>query len=156
MANYTIEVVNELSKDVAEQMEKGFADYESQRGITVNYKKFSFILKETHGQAIGVLNAFTAFAEVYVDDMWVDQSFRGQGHGKTLLQALEKYFTGQGFNNINLVTNAFQAPEFYKKCGFTVEFIRENSQHPQLSKTFFIKYFEDEVQTQGLLFNEKP
>ena len=34
--------------------------------------------------------------------------------------------------------------------GFTVEFIRKNHKNPQLTKTFFIKYFDDEIQTQGL------
>ncbi|HEV8052712.1 MAG TPA: GNAT family N-acetyltransferase [Parachlamydiaceae bacterium] len=97
------------------------------------------------------LNAFTAFSEIYVDDIWVYQFFRGKGYGRKLLQELENRFKGKGFNNINLVTNAFQAPEFYKKCGFTVEFIRINVQNPKLTKTFFIKNFEDEIQTQGIL-----
>jgi hypothetical protein len=32
-----------------------------------------------------------------------------------------------------------------------VEFIRHNIKTPQLTKAFVIKYFEDEVQTQGIL-----
>ena len=31
--------------------------------------------------------------------------------------------------------------EFYKKCGFDVEFIRENNDNPKLNKYFFVKYF---------------
>lgn len=68
-----------------------------------------------------------------------------------ILQALENHFRGKGFNNINLVTSAFQAPGFYEKCGFQVEFVRENMKNPKLTKTFFVKFFDDEVQTQGLL-----
>lgn len=64
---------------------------------------------------------------------------------------LKEQFEGKGFNNINLVTSAFNAPEFYKKCGFTVEFVRENKINPQLTKTFFIKYFKNERQTQGVI-----
>jgi len=67
------------------------------------------------------------------------------------LKGLEDHFKGQGFNNINLVTNQFNAPEFYKKCGFQAEFTRQNLKNPQLTKTFFIKFFEDEVQNQGIL-----
>ena len=59
-------------------------------------------------------------------------------------------FKNKGFNNINLVTSAFQAPEFNRKCGYVAEFTRENTRNPKLSKTFFSKYFEDTVQTQGL------
>jgi ribosomal protein S18 acetylase RimI-like enzyme len=86
-----------------------------------------------------------------VDDMWVDSSCRGKGYGRKLLQELENRFEGKGFNNINLVTSAFSAPEFYKKCGFIVEFVRENKINPQLTKTFFIKYFKNEHQTQGII-----
>lgn len=76
---------------------------------------------------------------------------RGKGYGRKLLQALEEHFKGKGFNNMNLVNSAFKAPEFYKKCGFAAEFVRKNSKNPVLTKTFFVKYFEDEMQTHGIL-----
>jgi len=34
-----------------------------------------------------------------------------------------------------------QAPEFYKKCGFNVEFIRKNKDNPKLDKYYLVKYF---------------
>jgi len=155
MGNCIIEFVDELSKDVDEKMQKDLVKYESSHGIDVNYKKFSIVAKDKNGAPIGVVNVYTAFAEVYVDDIWVDSSFRGQGYGRKLLQELENQFKGKGFNNINLVTSAFQAPEFYKKCGFTAEFVRINKQNPKLTKTFFVKYFEDEIQTQGIFKDQK-
>ncbi len=148
---YKINFVDELNKDTEQRMTKGFIDYERSHGIDVNYKQFFIVIENENKEIFGVLNAYTAFAEIYVDDLWIDSSYRGKGYGKRLLQTLETHFKGQGFNNINLVTSAFQAPEFYKKCGFTVEFIRENHKNPKLSKFFFIKYFEEEVQNQGLL-----
>lgn len=147
----TVKFLDQVSDAIEEKMRKGFIAYESSHGIDVNFKRFALISYDDNEEAIGVLNAFTAFSEVYIDDLWVDSSHRGQGHGRTLLKALEDHFKGQGFNNINLVTSQFQAPEFYKKCGFEVEFIRQNLKNPQLTKTFLIKYFEDEVQNQGIL-----
>ena len=47
----------------------------------------------------------------------------------------------KGFENMNLTTYSFQAPEFYKKCGFEIEFIRESKQNPKLTKYFLVKYF---------------
>lgn len=148
--DYIIEFVDELSKEVDEKMQKDLVKYESSHGIDVNYKKFSIVAKDKDRALIGVLSAYTAFAEVYIDDIWVDTSVRRQGYGRKLLQKLENHFKGKGFNNINLVTSAFQAPEFYKKCGFSVEFVRINKKNPKLTKTFFVKYFEDEIQTQGI------
>lgn len=151
MDDCTIEFVESLSKDDEETMVKGFVEYETSHGIYVNYKHFSIVLRGNSGIAIGVLNAFTAFAEIYVEDIWIDKNFRGRGYGRKLLQELENHYAGKGFNNINLVTSAFQAPEFYKKCGYTADFVRKNIKNPKLTKTFFVKYFEDEVQMQGVV-----
>ncbi|HEX4046090.1 MAG TPA: GNAT family N-acetyltransferase [Gammaproteobacteria bacterium] len=151
MKDCKIEFVDQLSADVEEKMQEDLVEYESSHGIDVNYKKFAVVLTDESGDAFGVVNAFTAFSEVYVDDMWVHSSYRGKGYGRKLLQVLEDHFEGKGFNNINLVTNAFNAPEFYKKCGFTEEFIRVNKANPKSTKTFFIKHFKNEIQTQGIL-----
>ena len=45
--------------------------------------------------------------------------------------------------NINLTTYDFQAPDFYKKCGYEVEFVRKNKEEPKLTKYFLVKYFND-------------
>src|SRR4029079_17324171 len=153
--NYKIEFTDILSEDIEEKMRKDLVEYESSHGIDVNYKKFVLVLKNESGNALGVLNAFTAFSEIYVDDMWVDSSYRGKGCGRKLLQELENHFEGKGFNNINLVTSAFNAPEFYKKCGFSVEFVREKKINPKRTKTFFIKYCKNEHQKQGILKNHE-
>lgn len=148
---YTIELVDTVPDALQHRMDSGFQEYESQYGIACRFQRFSLILKTESEEIVGVLNAFTAFAEIYLDDLWINKAHRKRGYGRKLVQALEDHFKGQGFNNINLVTSAFQAPEFYKKCGFTVEFVRENKINPQFTKTFFVKFFNDNVQTQGLL-----
>lgn len=147
----TIKFVSELCPEIEEQMHKDLIAYESSHGIDVNYKQFALVLSDNQNNVLGVLNAFTAFAEIYIDDMWVDSMHRGKGYGKQLLQALEDHFKGKGFNNINLVTSQFQAPGFYKKCGFELEFVRKNVKNPKLTKSFFVKFFDDEIQTQGIL-----
>lgn len=151
--NIKIAFVDSLSEELDKRMTDGFISYETGHGIDVNYKRFSVVISNNN-LVCGVINAYTAFAEIYVDDIWVDSAYRSKGYGKKLLQALEDHFKGRGFNNINLVTSAFQAPEFYKKCGFIVEFTRVNKINPQLSKTFFVKFFEEKKQTQGLLLNK--
>lgn len=135
-----IEYTDELSLDAAQRMHDGFIEYERENGIEINYKKFSFVLLDENNIACGVLCAYTAFAEIYVEDLWVDKLYRGKGYGTRLIHALENHFKDKGYNNINLVTSAFQAADFYKKCGYEVEFVRENKTNPKLTKTFFVKY----------------
>ena len=88
--------------------------------------------------------AFSSYSSIYINDLWADKDHRGRGHGRKLINEIERLFKHKGFDNINTVTYAYQAPDFYKKCGFTAEFVRGNRKNPKLSMTFFVKFFEDE------------
>ena len=151
MSNYKTELVDGLSENIEEKMRRDLVAYESAHGIDINYKKLSIVVRAESDEIIGVLTAFTAFSEIYIDDFWVDSAWRRKGVGTRLIQALESHFENRGFNNINLVTSAFQAPDFYRKLGYSEEFTRKNTHNPKLSKTFFAKFFEEAVQTQGLI-----
>lgn len=140
-----------LTKDEMQVKEKDLIATEHARGINLNYKRFNIVLRKNNSQLIGHLDAYTAFSEIYIDDLWIHSNYRGQGFGKQLLAFLEQRFEGQGFNNINLVTSDFSAPGFYKKCGYTLEFVRKNKVNPQFTKYFFVKFFKNKKQTQGLI-----
>lgn len=124
-------------------MEEGLKEYELSHGVHVDYKPFALELFNEENETIGVLEAFSSYSSIYINDLWIDKSYRGKGYGKQLMAELEAYCRQQGFHNINTVTCAFQAPDFYKKCGFKVEFVRENSQNPKLTLTSFVKFFQD-------------
>lgn len=141
----------DINKELDDLMSEGLKSYESSFGIDVNYAPFTVVISDENSRVCGAIIAYTAYAEIYIDSIWVDAAYRGKGYGKRLIQAVEDHFKGQGYNNINLVTSAFNAPGFYEKCGFTAEFTRVNKFNPKLTKTFFVKFFEDKDQTQGLL-----
>lgn len=145
-----ITLVNQVPEDVENMMNKELVDYEQSHKIDINYNRFSLLL-EDNNKIIGVLNAYTAFTEIYIDDLWIACDKRASGFGKELLTEVERMFKDKGYNNINLVTNEFQAPKFYEKCGFSLEFVRKNIYNPKLSKYFYIKYFNDTNQSQGTI-----
>lgn len=151
-----ISYVDQLPPELENIMRMDLGAYENDQGIDVNYKPFALVLYDDTGHAIGVLNAYSAFAEIYVSDLWVSTSHRRMGHGKLLLEALFDRFEGQGFNNINLCTSAFQAPQFYEKCGFHLEYVRPNLHHPKLNKYFYVKFFQNDPQTQGIIETIPP
>ena len=151
MTTCKITIVDQISEDLDKHWTADSIAYETSHGVNFNHSKVSFVISNEDNESCGVLIATTVFAEIYVENLWVDSAHRGQGYGRKLLQSLENRFKGQGFNNINLFTSAFQAPEFYIKCGYTAEFTRVNHNNPRLTKTFFVKYFDEEHQTQGLL-----
>jgi ribosomal protein S18 acetylase RimI-like enzyme len=125
--------------------------YNLSHGIDMNYKIFSLVLKDDTYQTVGVLSFYTIFSEIFIDMIWVQEKCRRKGLGKMLVQELENRFLDQGFNNINLCTYDFQMPEFYRECGFELEFTRKNEQNPQFTKYFFVKFFENDIQKQGLI-----
>jgi len=115
--------------------------YETSNGISCNYTPFCFVAK--HGdEMIGAVSGASFFSEVYIDELVVKDGYRRKSVGRQLIRAVEEYFGGQGFNNINLCTNGFQASGFYEKCGFELEFVRENKTDPRLNKYFYIKYLD--------------
>lgn len=148
--SHKIEFVDQLPSADEEKMRLEFVAHETGHAVDVNYKRFSVVLRDERGEAVGVINAFTAYSEIYIDDIWVAAAVRRKGLGRRLIQALEEHFAQEGFNNINLVTSAFQAPGFYQKCGFQLEFIRHNKGNPKLTKYFFVKFFQNHDQTQGI------
>jgi ribosomal protein S18 acetylase RimI-like enzyme len=139
-----IEYIDEITDELTKSLEVGLTKHEVKHGIDVNYKAFALILMDDHKDVIGVLRAFHSYSSIYIDDIWVDSRYRHKGYGRQLIQKVENLFKGQGFDNINLVTSEFQAPEFYKKCGFTLEFVRKNNQNAKFNKYIFVKFFEHE------------
>jgi len=121
-------------------MHLGHIEDQKKHGIGFNYKKVSIVVNDENNKLVAALIAYTVYVEIYVDDIWVDPLYRKKGLGRKLLNELENKYKGTEYQNINLVTSEFQAPGFYKKCGFEVEFVRENQNDPKFTKTFFIKY----------------
>ena len=145
-----VEFVDQLRDDIEKVKEQDLVRYEADAGVDVNYKPFALVLTDNDSTVIGTINAYTAYSEVYIDDIWVHSNHRSKGYGRKLIEALENKFRGKGFNNINLITSQFQAPEFYIKCSFQLEFVRKNLKNPSLTKYFFVKFFDDETQMQGI------
>lgn len=70
---------------------------------------------EVQSGAIG----FTAHDWCYVDILTLAPALRGSGHGAHLLQAVEDAARGRGCIGVYLFSYTFQAPDFYKRHGYT-------------------------------------
>ena len=57
---------------------------------------------------------------MYVDILWVHESYRNKGIGTKLLSEAEKEAICRGCHHVHLDTMSWQAPEFYKKHGYEV------------------------------------
>lgn len=117
-----------------------FNKYASKNGVECNYVPFTFLAKENE-EIIGFITGNSYYKEVHIADLIVFEEHRNKHIGTKLMQAVEEYFKDKGFEHMNLSTYSFQAPEFYKKCGFEVEFIRDSKLSPKLNKYYMVKYF---------------
>lgn len=136
----SIEYSESLSDDIYGMIDTEFGKFAEKNGVVCAYETFAFTANEDN-KVVGVIKGHSAYKEVYISDLIVLEQYRGRGIGTKLLEAVEKYFENKGFEIISLSTYEFQAPEFYKKYGFEVEFVRENKNNPKLTKYFLRRFF---------------
>lgn len=140
MSDIEILYTNEPGDDINDFIDEGFTLYAAKFGIDVGYESFAFKAIDD-GKIVGVVQGHSYYKEVHIGDLIVSRSYRGNDIGTKLINAVEEHFKGKGLENINLTTYGFQAPDFYKKLGFEVEYVRKSKSEPELDKYFMIKYF---------------
>lgn len=134
----SIEYGESLSDDIYGMIDAEFGKFAEKNGMVCGYEAFAFTANEDN-KVVGVIKGHSYYNEIHIADLIILEEYRGKHIGTKLIEAVEKHFLGKGFEIITLTTYEFQAPEFYKKCGFEVEFIRENEKNPKLTKYFLRK-----------------
>ena len=129
--------VEEDDPKIGEFINKEFTDYALKNEVTLGYDEFCFV-EEEDGKILGAITGRAYYNEVHIGDLIVSKDCRRSGLGSKLVKAVEEYYSGKCYDIITLTTFGFQAPEFYKKLGYKIEFIRENKD-PKLSKYFLSK-----------------
>lgn len=77
-------------------------------------------LRDDGGRVVGGLLGHIRWRWLYVAKLWVDDRFRGAGHGSALLAAAEKIAREHDCIGVHLDTFEYQARPFYEKLGYTV------------------------------------
>ncbi len=135
-----VEYKENLDEGIYEIIDEEFNKFATKNGIICNYKSFAFVAKE-ESKIIGIITGNSYYKEVHISDLIVLEQYRNKHIGSKLMETVENYYKNKGYENINLTTYGFQALEFYKKCGFKVEFIRKSKENPKLNKYYLVKYF---------------
>ena len=133
-----IKRVGEADDRIGDFIHKEFVQYGEQNDVVLNYDEFCFVAEDDDGKITGVITGRAYYNEVHIGDLIVRRECRGEGLGRMLVSAVEDAYKGKGYEKITLTTFGFQAPEFYKKLGYEVEFIREDND-PKLRKFFLAK-----------------
>ena len=122
---------------IGEFINEEFSQYATDCVVTLNFEEFCFVA-EDNGKIAGVITGRAYYNEVHIGDLIVGMAYRRDGVGSKLVAAVEDAYRGKGYEKIALTTFGFQAPEFYKKLGYKLEFVRKDKD-PKLSKYFYLK-----------------
>ena len=105
--------------------------------VDTPYGKVTYVVKDDHDQILGGIAAHYNWGRMQIDFLWINEQLRQQGIGKELRARVEAYAREKGCTLLILDTFSFQAPDFYKKNGFSVFGMIEN--HPDGYHQYFLQ-----------------
>lgn len=137
MAGITRE--SERFGEVREAVAAGLSRY-NDRFLPKDRERYPYALavRDEAGAIVGGLVGERRMDWLHVDLLWVDESQRHRGWGSKLLAAAESDARALGLTHIHLSTWAFQAPDFYRRQGFS-EFGRLPNHPAGYDNFYFVK-----------------
>lgn len=125
---------------IIQRLSQGIAEYAQSQTTHPPIEPYAFLVVDSDNRIMGGCNGNIGYGWVYIDQLWVDVTLRGQGYGSALMQQAE--ILGRQKNCLAAAVNTMQweALEFYKKLGYHIEFERKglipNSTFYMLRKDF--------------------
>jgi ribosomal protein S18 acetylase RimI-like enzyme len=87
-------------------------------GTRISHEPFGLMAYDGQ-KLIGSVIGKIFFQWMHLDLIWVDEEYRGQGMGRQLMQMAHEQAEKKGLLGIEVWTQSWQAPEFYRKIGYT-------------------------------------
>lgn len=81
---------------------------------------FAIVVENSAGMFLGGVHAYVQWDLLYIDDLWLAETARGQGLGRRLMMLAENEGIARGATLCVLDTNDWQARPFYEKLGYRV------------------------------------
>ena len=122
-------IEREITIDELEVVKKGFEHHSLQHGIRPIEQKRLTTVSENNGVFAGCATGLIDHNWFYITDLWLDETFRGQGIGRQLMERLEKLIKNEKIDRVYTWTAGYEALEFYKRMGYSV-FIEFENYYP--------------------------
>ncbi|MGY2190307.1 TDP-fucosamine acetyltransferase [compost metagenome] len=97
----------------------------------------ALLIRDDNDEIVGGVYARLFYQWLFIDLLAVPEQARGQGMGTKLMQMAEDLAREKECVGLWLETFEFQAPEFYKKCGYSE--IGHIADYPPGHKHFFFQ-----------------
>ena len=95
----------------------GLIGYNTEKVGKQKYKRFAISLRE-RGKIVGGIVGEVWATVLFIQFFWMEQKYRGKDFGTKLIAAIEDEARRFGATRSYLDTMSFQAPGFYRSCGY--------------------------------------
>jgi N-acetylglutamate synthase-like GNAT family acetyltransferase len=95
----------------------GLIRYNTEKMGKQKYKRFAISLREGNKIVGGIVGEVWT-AVLFIQLFWIEQKLRGKDHGTKLIKAIEEEAKRFGATHSYVDTMSFQAPGFYRACGY--------------------------------------
>ena len=134
---------NKLSKKIKRQIFQGFARQSIKStgidGLSEDPISFEIFNDE---EFVGAIVVQLFWSQLHIKYLYVEEKYRSQGIGRQLMDHVLEFGKKRGCQFAFLETMSFQAPEFYQKLGFIIEFSRpgyaDNTTFHYLKKSLMV------------------
>jgi len=117
--NITVEVQTALPACDAEQIIRALVGYNVTQAPPANHRILAVVARRA-GEIVGGLLGYTHWEWLFIQQLWVADTFRRRGLGRSLMRAAEQEACRRGCRNAHCDTYDFQALSFYQKLGYHI------------------------------------
>lgn len=116
---------NKLADEMKKKIFQGFSRQAIKSTGVDGLSEDSVSFEISNGDAfIGAIVVQVFWGQLHIKYLFVEENYRSQGIGKELMNHALEFGKKRGCQFAFVETMSFQAPDFYRKMGFTIEFSR--------------------------------
>ncbi|PIQ73442.1 GNAT family N-acetyltransferase [Candidatus Roizmanbacteria bacterium CG11_big_fil_rev_8_21_14_0_20_36_8] len=140
MNNYRIEkIMGELDPEDKKVMVDGMLAYHASKGHPRKTEVNSILLKNKENKVKGAVVVSFLWNGMHIDSLWIDETLRNLNWGSKLMEMAEEEAIKRGCTIAYTDTFTWQAPDFYKKLGYTT--YGELEDFPKGNSLYYLKKF---------------
>ena len=95
----------------------GLIGYNNEKMGKQQYKRLAVSLRQGNAVVGGIVGEVWT-AVLFIQFFWLERGLRGKGYGTKLIKTIEDEARRFGATRSYLDTMSFQAPGFYRRCGY--------------------------------------
>jgi GNAT superfamily N-acetyltransferase len=115
----------------------GLRAFNRQHAEPPDFERLTLAARDETGAVIGGLVGETGWRWLHIDLLWVEESKRGRGVGRSLLRAAEIEALHRGCSHVYLDTMDYQARPFYEAEGYGVFGVQDD--YPPGHRRYFLR-----------------